>query len=81
MPTSNGNVTPANQLGGAGGVSIIVNNNVAGADVQATASPDGRMIEIAVNRAVAEVAGQFRTNSGQVWQAAKGATNIQGKTA
>lgn len=80
MPTSNGNVTPANQLGGGGGVNIIVNNNMAGADVTATASPDGRMVEIAVNRAVAEVAGQFRNNQGSVWSAAKAGSNIQGRT-
>ena len=81
MPTSNGNVTPANQVGvGGGGVQIVI-NNMAGADVTATASPDGQLVEIAVKRAVAEVAGQFRSNSGQVWNAAKNSTNIQGKTA
>lgn len=81
MPTSNGNVTPANQVGGGGGGVQIVINNMAGADVTATASPDGQLVEIAVKRAVAEVAGQFRSNSGQVWNAAKNSTNIQGKTA
>jgi hypothetical protein len=80
MPTTNGHVTPANHLGGGGGVQIIVNNNMAGADVQATASPDGRMVEIAVTRAVAEISSQFRQNNGAAWNALKSSSNINGRT-
>lgn len=80
MPTANGNVTPANQLGGGGGVQIIINNNMAGADVQATASPDGRIVEIAVNKAISEISAQFRQNSGTAWSALKSSSNINGRT-
>jgi hypothetical protein len=77
MPTTSGSVTPSGKIGG-GGVSVII-NNYAGADVQATASDDQRTITIAVNRAVSEVAGGLRHNTGPVWAAAKAGTNIQGR--
>jgi hypothetical protein len=78
MPTTSGNVTPAGDIGGAGGVSVVI-NNYAGADVTASTSDDQRTITIAVNRAVAEVANGFRNNTGPVWSGAKAGTNIQGR--
>jgi len=78
MPTSNGNVTPANQLGGGGGVTINI-SNFTGADVQATSSPDGKIIEIAVRQAVDAVGNGFRTNTGPAWDGAKAGSNIQSK--
>lgn len=75
LPTQGGSVTAADKIGG-GGVQVVV-NNYAGADVQATASPDGRVIEIAVRQAKAEIAAEIASNSGQVYGALRGATNLQ----
>lgn len=76
MPNTRGEVTPANKLGG--GVSVVVNNYASGVDVSATQTSDGN-VEVTVQRAVAEVASQIASNSGQVWSAMKGATNVQSK--
>lgn len=76
MPNTRGEVTPANKLGG--GVSVVVNNYASGVDVSATQTSDGN-VEVTVQRAVAEVASQIASNSGQVWSAIKGATNVQSK--
>tara|TARA_R110000764_G_scaffold29681_1_gene69378 strand:+ start:17181 stop:19016 length:1836 start_codon:yes stop_codon:yes gene_type:complete len=73
IPGENGSVTPNNQMGG--GVSIVVNNNAPGVDVQANASEDGKTIEIAVKRAVNEVANQISNNQGQVPRALRQSTN------
>jgi len=80
IPPENGKVVPTNQLGGGGAVQINITNTFSAADVSATASPDGKIIAIAVKQAVAEVAGQFRQNQGDVWSAAKAGSNIQGRT-
>ena len=77
IPNRAGSVVPADGIGGS--VQVIINNNASGVDVTQTTSDDGRVIEIAVNRAVNEVAAQFRTNAGPVWAAARGSTNISGK--
>jgi phage tail tape measure protein, TP901 family, core region len=79
MPTSNGNVTPANQVGGgSGGVTINI-SNYTGADVQATTSPDGKMIEIAVRQAVQAVGDGLRSNTGPAWDGLKAGSNAQSK--
>lgn len=75
MPNTRGEVTPANKLGGGGNVII---HNYAGADVTATQNQNGDT-EVMISRAVAEVASQIASNSGQVWSAMKGATNVQSK--
>lgn len=77
LPTSGGRVTAADKVGG-GSVQVVV-NNYTGADVQASASDDGRVITIAVRQAVAEVAGQISSHSGNVWSAMRGATNVQAR--
>ncbi len=76
MPNTRGEVTPANKLGG--GVTINIVNTMADATVTATSSDSGT-VDITVQRAVAEVASQIASNSGQVWSAMKGATNVQSK--
>lgn len=78
MPTSSGSVTPANEVGGGGGVTINI-SNYTGADVKATASPDGKMIEIAVTKAVQAVGDGFRTNTGPAWDGLKSGSNVQSK--
>lgn len=81
MPNSRGEVISNRDATSGGGaqVSVIVNNN-AGADIQTTSSDDGRTIEIAVNKAVNEVAGQINGNRGPVWSAMKNGTNVNGRT-
>jgi len=76
IPGQNGKVVPNGDLGGK--VSVIVNNYASGVDVSATQTSDGN-VEVTVQRAVAEVASQIASNSGQVWSAMKGATNVQSK--
>lgn len=79
MPNKSGSVTPANEIGGSGGVqwSIIVNNNAAGAQVTATTDNTQRTVTIAVN----EVARQLQSNSGAVWSGLRSGSNIQGRVA
>lgn len=81
LPNSRGEVISNRDATSGGGaqVSVIVNNN-AGADIQTTSSDDGRTIEIAVNRAVNEVAGQISGNRGPVWSSMRNSTNITGRT-
>lgn len=76
--SQSGSVTPANKLNS--GVTININNNASGAEVSATTSNDGKIIDIAVNKAVSTVASQLANNTGQVWNAARSGTTIQGKT-
>lgn len=78
LPTKDGNVTPADQVGGAsGGWNIIINN----APVGTTANVDmqSRIIEIAVAQAKSEIAAEFSSNSGATWSALRGASNVQGR--
>lgn len=79
LPSSSGQVTPAGDWGG-NQVSIVVNNNMPGADVKTTQSEDGRVIEIAVNRAVDVVAQGIRSNTGPVANALRTSTNATFKT-
>jgi phage-related minor tail protein len=73
LPTANGNVTPASEVGQGGGQAwnIIINNAPPG--TTASVDQQSRTVEIAV----AAVAEQFATNTGPVWSAARSGTNIQ----
>lgn len=75
LPTNNGMVTAANKIGG-GAVSWTININNAAAGTVATASVDdrSRTVDIAVN----QVANQIRENSGPVWSALRGSSNVRG---
>jgi tape measure domain-containing protein len=75
LPTANGSVTPADQVGGGGGWKIIVNNNAAGVRVTPQVDDSNRTITLAVS----EVANQISENSGPVWNALRGATNVQSR--
>lgn len=75
---TSGTVTSADNVGG--GVSIVINNNASGVDVSATASSDGKIIEIAVNQALAAVASGISSKTGAVARAMQSATNTQWKT-
>lgn len=75
LPTANGNVTPANEVSGMGGVqwNIVVNNTAAGTMASASVDQQSRTVQIAVT----EVAQQISSNSGPVWSAMRGSTNIR----
>lgn len=74
LPTNNGMVTAADKIGG-GAVSWTININNAAAGTFATASVDdrSRTVDIAVN----QVANQIRENSGPVWSALRGSSNVR----
>jgi hypothetical protein len=76
LPTKSGQVTPADQVGGAGAWTINVYNAPPGTTTSVDQS--SRTIEIAVARAKAEIASEFASNTGQVFNAAKGSTNLRG---
>lgn len=76
LPTTGGNVTPADQVGSGNqqqAWNIIINNAPPG--TTATVDQQSRTVEIAV----AEVASQISSNSGPVFSALRGATNVQGR--
>ncbi len=76
MPTANGQVVPADEVGGGSGLRVVI-NNYAGVPVEAQQSADGRTVEIAVGRAVGEVAAQIRENNGPVFSALTSSTNVR----
>lgn len=78
LPTASGRVTAADQVGGGGRVEVRV-HNYAGADVQVTPSSDGRIVDIAVNRAKAELADDVIERRGAFWGALAGTTNVRGQ--
>lgn len=74
MPTTNGKVTAADKIGGgAPVVNIVVNNTAPGTAASATYDDQSRTVSIAVT----EVANQISNNSGPVWSAMRGSTNIR----
>lgn len=76
MPTTNGRVTAADKIGGgAPVVNVVVNNTAPGTMATATYDDQSRTVSIAVT----EVANQIRTNTGPVWSAMRGATNVQAR--
>lgn len=78
MPTQSGRVTAADQVGGMNWT-INVSNMAPGVNVTPSINQEGRIIDIAVRQAVAEVSGQFAANSGQAWSALRGSSNVQGR--
>jgi len=76
LPTTNGRVTAADKVGGgAPSVNIVVNNTAPGTVASASYDDQSRTVSIAVT----EVANQIRTNTGPVWSAMRGATNVQAR--
>lgn len=76
MPTQSGRVTAADQVGG-GAVqwTIIVNNTAGGTTASASVDDQSKTVNIAI----AQVAAQIRENSGAVWSALRGASNVQSR--
>lgn len=73
MPTTSGQVVPADQVGGGGAVvELRVINQHAGAQVTARTGSDGRPEVI-----ISEVAAQIRDHRGPVWGALSGSTNVR----
>lgn len=77
LPTKSGNVTPADQVGGASG-GWTINIHEAPAGTTATVNNEARVIDIAVGRAKAEIASEFASNTGQTWGALRGSSNVRG---
>ena len=75
LPTANGQVTAANRIEGGGSVqwNIVVNNTAMGTQASASVDQQSRTVQIAVT----EVANQISSNSGPVWSAMRGSTNIR----
>ena len=74
LPTTGGQVTAADRVGsGAPQINIVINNTASG--TRATASYDDKTRTVQI--AVAEVASQISNNSGPVWSALRGATNVR----
>lgn len=76
LPTANGNVTPAGQVGN-GGVTVILNNAPAGTEATASVNGNQVVIDLAVKAAEAKVADGIATNTGPVWGALRGSTNVR----
>lgn len=76
MPTANGRVTPADQVGGGNTVvQVQVINQHPTAQVQTSMDQSGKVAQIVIS----EIAGQIRDNSGPVWSAMRSSTNVQGR--
>ena len=75
LPTANGLVTAANKIEGGGSVqwNIVINNTATGTMASASVDQQSRTVQIAVT----EVAQQISSNSGPVWSAMRGSTNIR----
>lgn len=76
LSSSNGKVTAADKVGGAGGWTFIVQNNAPSA---AVSQPSVDNTAKTITWAVAEVSNQIRENSGPVWNALRSSTNVQGR--
>lgn len=76
LPTQSGRVTAADKVGG-GSVqwTIIVNNTAGGTTASASVDDQSKTVNIAI----AQVAAQIRENSGAVWSALRGASNVQSR--
>lgn len=75
LPSASGKVTAADKVGGGVQVLVQVTNNHPTAQVTTQTDDTGRIVRIAV----AEVANQISSNSGQVWSALRGSSNVQGR--
>lgn len=73
LPTTGGQVTAADKVGGSPQINIVINNTATG--TRATASYDDKTRTVQI--AVTEVANQISSNSGPVWSAMRGSTNIR----
>lgn len=73
LPTQSGRVVPADQVGGGVTLQVQVINSHPTAQVSTSMGADGRTVQIAVG----EVARQISENSGPVWSAMRGSTNVR----
>lgn len=82
LPNRNGEVIPANKLGGSSAPvvnwSINVINNT-DSSIEQSVNPDSKQIDIIVNKAVNKVNESIRTHTGSTWQAMQSSTNIKAK--
>lgn len=74
LPTSNGRVTPADQLGGGGGVTVVIQNTGTPQQVQSQSfDRDANVVRLVT----ADLVEQIDSNSGPVMSALKRSTNVQ----
>lgn len=75
LPTANGNVTPANQVGAGGmpNITVVFNTSTQLQEQSRSWNEQTQTVEIAVS----EVASQIANNTGKVWSAMRNSTNIQ----
>ncbi len=73
LPTKDGRVTPSSQLGGGVSLQVQVINNHPTAQITTEQDQAGAVARIVVS----QIAGQIRENSGEVWSALRGASNVQ----
>lgn len=78
LPTQGGQVIPADEVGGGSG-GWVININNAPPGTTATVNNEARIIDVAVGRAKAEIAGEFRENSGPVWGALTSSSSVRGR--
>jgi hypothetical protein len=76
MPTASGNVTPANQVGNSQAPTVIIQNMGTPQQVQSQ-SYDEKTNTLTL--VVAEISNQISSNSGPVWSALRGSTNVKGR--
>lgn len=75
LPTQDGNVTPADQVGGAVQWRIEVNNMAPGVTVQPQVDNEQRIVRLAV----VEAANQVADRRGEMWRALSTTTNVRGQ--
>lgn len=75
MPTASGNVTPSGDVGGGAAQPWTINVYGAPAGTTSSVDQESRIVTIAV----AEVANQITSNTGPVWGALRGSTNVKGR--
>lgn len=76
LPTASGQVTAADKVGQGAGVAWTIIVNEAPPGTTATVDDTAKTVTIAV----ATVAQQIASNTGPVWNAMRGATNVKGRT-
>lgn len=74
LPTANGNVTPANQVGGGGSIRVIIENTGTPQRVQSQSFDQGVLRLLMV-----DLVDQVSNNQGPFWNALTGSSNVQGR--
>lgn len=80
MPTTSGQVVPADKIGGAGGWTLIVNKLPANLDMAVEGvNNEQRIIQISVARSVAAVSQSFAEHQGSPWNSLASNSNVRAR--